>query len=101
MKTVFTNGQTLDRAISVALSALILSSFSPACAEDYTAPSSFPSPLLDDRPDNSPFANADRQQRMDQIMHYVRHDVPAMLPGLPEAVRQPSDYMARQLKGIE
>ena len=38
---------------------------------------------------------------MDQIMHYVRHDVPAMIPGLPEEVREPSDYMARQIKGIE
>jgi hypothetical protein len=101
MKSVFTFRPIEDQAISFVLSSLILLSVSPACAEDYTASSNFPSPLLSDRPDNSTYANADRQARLDQIMHYVRHDVPAMLPGLPEMVREPSDYMARQFKGIE
>jgi len=61
----------------------------------------FYSPLLNDRPSNSALVNSERDYRIGLMLDYLRHQAPAMVPGLPDTLRGPVHYMIGQLKSAE
>lgn len=68
-------------------------------AEDKTAMT--PMPLFNARPSTSTWSNDDRNQQLAQLLDYVRKRGPALVPGLPDALRGPTNYMMGQLRSTE
>jgi hypothetical protein len=99
MKTIFTirHFHTDLRLWAMVLLTLLLV-FLPKQlrADDKTA--MIPEPLISTRPSNSALDNADRGQRIGLLLDYVRHEGPALMPGLPDALREPVHYAMEQLK---
>ncbi len=71
----------------------------PALSEDRTQMS--PMPILDQRPDNSTIANADRDAQLRQLRDYIKKQGPALIPGLPGFLRTPADFAMDQLRGAK
>jgi hypothetical protein len=71
----------------------------PVWAEDNSQMT--PLPLIDSRPDSTVFSNADRTYRLGLLLDYVHREGPALVPGLPTALRDPSDYVMHEIKSAE
>jgi hypothetical protein len=66
-----------------------------ARADDNTA--MIPMPLISERPSNSALANEARNQRMAALLDYVRSQGPALMPGLSDTLRGPTNFVMRQI----
>ena len=66
----------------------------PSRAEDQTAMT--PMHLIGDRPSNSDLAYTQRQEQINQLKDYIRQQGLMLVPGLPNAMREPTDYVAGQ-----
>jgi hypothetical protein len=60
-----------------------------------------PMPLINDRPSNSVLADADRSARLHQLVDYMRQQGPLLVPGLPNTLQGPSDFLMSQFRSVE
>ncbi|MGE3624730.1 MAG: hypothetical protein AB7H77_12780 [Bdellovibrionales bacterium] len=54
-----------------------------------------------EHPADTALANADRNARLDRLVDYIRKEGPALVPGLPNIIRNPAGYVFGHLGGID
>ena len=102
MKALFTIHRVLTDQIVWAASLsifILLIPLAPVLADDNALMT--PMPVMENRPDNSALGNADRNYRLGLLLHYIRHEGPTLIPGLPDALHEPADFIIHQLKSAE